>query len=139
MQQADCLDHMTFCSLRLPLMQDKRTGIKSLSRILMYDWVSGSPKRALNSMTFGPPFVIIIPGNKIPLNVRPLFFKAIKVGITIFSLISFICASVIHDTGAIVPMPPVFFPLSPSRTLLWSCDGGNKKAYSPSQKACIEI
>jgi hypothetical protein len=39
----------------------------------------------------------------------------------IFSIISPLTKGI----GAIVPIPPVFGPVSPSPILLWSCDVGN--------------
>ena len=46
--------------------------------------------------------------------------KPFKVGLIIFSLILFCSSLLINLDGEYAPIPPVFFPTSPSPTLLWS-------------------
>ena len=47
-------------------------------------------------------------------------FKPFNVGLIIFSSILFCSSLLINLDGEYAPMPPVFFPTSPSPTLLWS-------------------
>ena len=91
---------------------------RSLSSSGRTTCVSGSPKRALYSTTFGPSFVSIKPTYSTPLNVKPSEFIAFSVGIRISFSVRSAISSVYSGLGANAPMPPVFGPLSPSNTRL---------------------
>ena len=61
--------------------------------------VSGSPKRALNSMTFGPSAVAIRPAYRMPVNGVPSAAMASTVGRTIVSMAASTTSCPICGTG----------------------------------------
>ena len=107
---------------------------KSLSSSGSTTCVSGSPKRALYSTTFGPSFVSISPTYSTPLNVKPSAFIARSVGSRISRSVRSAMCRVYSGLGANAPMPPVFGPLSPSNTRLWSWLAFIGTIVLPSQK-----
>ena len=100
----------------------------------MITCVSGSPKRALNSSTFGPDSVIMRPANSTPWNRRPSAARPAIVGTTISCMIRLWPSTLMFVVGETVPMPPVFGPWSPSSARLWSWTEAIGTTREPSEK-----
>ncbi len=100
----------------------------------MMTCVSGSPKRALNSSTFGPDSVIMRPAKRTPWKRRPSAARPATVGTTISCMIRLWPSRLMFVVGETVPMPPVFGPLSPSSARLWSCTEAIGTTREPSEK-----
>ena len=79
-QQALSPANCTISSVSFPPAVAIMMSSRSLSRSGSTTWVSGSPKRQLYSMTFGPFSVIIRPKYRQPRNSLPSFFMASMVG-----------------------------------------------------------
>src|SRR5699024_5879866 len=75
-------------------------------------WVSGSPNRVLNSITFVPLSVIINPAYKIPVNGLPSSTNPSAVRSRISFVVKENISSVTSGTGAQAPIPPVLGPSS---------------------------
>jgi hypothetical protein len=58
---------------------------------------------------------------------KPFFFAPARVGMIIFLTIPSVCSLVSKLSSVITPIPPVFAPLSPSPTRLWSRAGGHQR------------
>mmetsp|Transcript_1456 Transcript_1456/g.3695 ORF Transcript_1456/g.3695 Transcript_1456/m.3695 type:complete len:353 (+) Transcript_1456:511-1569(+) len=130
--------HFTLDGSRVPFAQPSSISYRSLSISVMMASVSGSPKRALNSMTLGPLSVSMRPAKRQPMNGWPSAAMPSTVGLRISSLICFISSGVTKGVGAKAPMPPVFGPWSLSKIRLWSCAGGSTAKVLPSQHAKTE-
>ena len=85
-QQAAPSENLTSVSASVPLRQACMIVSRSLSSSGRTTCVSGSPKRQLYSMTFGPFGVSIRPKYRQPRNVRPSSFIARMVGRKIVSM-----------------------------------------------------
>ncbi len=96
---------------------------------------SGSPKRTLYSISFGPSGPTIRPAKSTPWNGVPRSAMPRTVGSMMRVMIAASRAGVISGAGDTAPMPPVLGPVSPSPTRLWSCAEPNGFARSPSQSA----
>ena len=90
----------------------------SLRMRAMMHWVSGSPKRALNSSTLGPASVIMRPTKSTPWKRRPSAARPAMVGNTISSITCLCISRDMFVAGETVPMPPVIGPWSSSRARL---------------------
>ena len=99
---------------------------------------SGSPNRALYSSTLQPPRVRMSPAKMTPRYGVPRRTRARAIGAMSSSARP--CASPSGSTpvGENAPMPPVFGPVSPSPTRLWSFAGGSATTVSPSTSAWSE-
>ena len=99
----------------------------------MMAWVSGSPKRALNSSTFGPDSVIISPAKSTPWKRRPSEAIPAIVGTTISCMMRLWASRRRLVVGETVPIPPVLGPWSPSRARLWSWTEASGTTRAPSE------
>ncbi len=82
-----------------PSAATTKAGRKSERRRGSIACVSGSPKRALNSITFGPSTVIISPAKSVPLKGLPSSFMASTMGRTIVDITVSVISSVITGAG----------------------------------------
>ena len=96
--------------------------------------VSGSPKRALNSITLMPAGVFIRPPYRTPVSGQPSATMAPAALQRIFLYANSLSSSVMKGRPVYAPIPPVLGPLSPSKARLWSCESGMGKTSVPLTK-----
>ncbi len=117
---------------RSPPAAAASAGSRSPSSRGRIDCVSGSPKRALNSSTFGPDSVSISPAKSTPMNGAPRRASSSTTGACTCSTSSATSGAPKPGTGENEPMPPVFGPASPSPIRLKSCAGASGTTRRPS-------
>ncbi len=83
----------------MPSQEASSAGTRSDISRSISTWHSGSPKRTLYSISFGPAAVIIRPAKSTPLNGAPIAFMARTVGSTISSIARRSIAAVITGAG----------------------------------------
>ncbi|VWL93240.1 Uncharacterised protein [Collinsella intestinalis] len=126
--------HSSSTSSRRCSAQASITSTRSLFRRGISTSVSGSPKRALYSMTLGPSGVSMKPPYRQPRKSMPSRLAAAMVS-SRMRHISACSSSVTIGTGLYTPMPPVLGPRSPSRARLWSWEVAMGRTALPSVKA----
>ena len=107
---------------------------RSLSIRMTIGCVSGSPKRALNSSTIGPRAVMIKPQYRMPRNSAPSSRMPATTGRAMWLTSQSRIWSSTSIGVEYAPMPPVFGPVSPSPTRLWSWAATSGVTRSPSLK-----
>src|SRR6267378_417571 len=86
-------------------------------------------------MTLGPSAVSMSPTKSTPRYGAPARAMPANVGSTISRMTRARMAASIDATGVKAPMPPVFGPRSPSKTVLWSCAALNATQAAPFDSA----
>ena len=110
----------------------RRSAVRSLVRRAIKTWHSGSPNLMLCSSSFTVPSLEIInPAKMTPVNGHPSAAMPSTVGLMMSRITTSVISGVTTGAGEYAPMPPVFKPVSPSPTRLWSCALASATALPP--------
>mmetsp|Transcript_3933 Transcript_3933/g.8488 ORF Transcript_3933/g.8488 Transcript_3933/m.8488 type:complete len:276 (+) Transcript_3933:246-1073(+) len=132
MTTAESSDHVTEASSSVPVAAARSNAVKSLVKRAINTWHSGSPKRMLCSNNFTRPSLAIMrPAKMTPVNGQPSAAMPSTVGLMISRMTMSVISCVTTGAGEYAPIPPVFKPVSPSPTRLWSCALASATAFPP--------